>query len=602
VSTTTPLVPFDQDPEWFRRAVFYEVMVRSYHDSNGDGIGDLAGLAAKLDYLQWLGVDCLWLPPFFPSPMADGGYDVSDYCNVMPEFGTLTEFVQFVDGAHERGIKIIIDFVANHTSDQHPWFQASRADPEGPYGDYYVWSDNDALYADARIIFLDTETSNWTHDEVRGQYFWHRFYFHQPDLNFENPRVVADIIASIRFWLDLGIDGFRLDAVPYLIEQDGTNCENLPGTHAILKQIRAAIDASHPGRVLLCEANQWPHEVVEYYGSYDAHGGDECHMAFHFPVMPRLYMGLRRADRSCITEILADTPQIPAGCQWGTFLRNHDELTLEMVSASDRDDMWNEYAPDPRMISNIGIRRRLAPLVDGDMPRVHLLHAMLLSLPGSPVLYYGDEIGMGDNIWLHDRDGVRTPMQWQNILGAGFSAAEEQDFFLPLIQDPRYATTGVNVEDQMLDPGSLLQWLRALLVIRKSHPVFSLGAFTDVGGENLAVFSFLRSPADASGEPAIGAVGESVLCVNNLSDVHQSVELDLSAFRGLCPDDLLARREHPVITGDPYQLEVAPHGFVWLALVREPPVETDTETENDAAASAAAAAAAADAAAAKDGT
>jgi maltose alpha-D-glucosyltransferase/alpha-amylase len=580
------------DHEWFKKAVFYEVMVRSFRDSNADGIGDLAGLSEKLDYLQWLGVDCLWLPPFFPSPLADGGYDVSNYTDVLPSLGTLEEFREFVIGAHARGIRIITDFVMNHTSDQHPWFQASRNDPDGPYGDFYVWADgvpegsedpartpphlpgDPAEYADARIIFLDTEASNWTYDEVRGQYFWHRFFHHQPDLNFENPRVLAEIMDAIRFWLELGIDGFRLDAVPYLIEEDGTDCENLPGTHRILKEVRAMIDAEFPGRVLLCEANQWPDDVVEYFGD-----DDECHMAFHFPVMPRLFMGLRRESRECISDILAATPEIPPGCQWGTFLRNHDELTLEMVTPEDRDYMWAEYAPDPRMVSNLGIRRRLAPLVDGDMRRIHLLHALLLGLPGSPVLYYGDEIGMGDNIWLNDRDGVRTPMQWNAYEGAGFSEAPEEDFYLPLVQDPRYAPAGVNVEQQMLDPGSLLVWLRALLVIRRNHPAFGLGDFTDLGGDNMKVFSFLRSHTDDDGRRV------AILCVNNLSPEPQQVALDLSQYAGLVPYDLLRDDDHAMIHTGPFELEVAGHGFLWLRIMADDPALTEPDPAAHSAAS-----------------
>lgn len=576
----------EDDLQWFKTAVFYEVMVRSFADSNGDGVGDFAGLASKLDYLQWLGVDCLWLPPFFPSPMKDGGYDVSDYRGVMPELGTLTEFADFVERAHDRGIRIITDFVMNHTSDQHPWFQASRNDPDGPYGDFYVWSQTPQLYEDARIIFVDTEESNWTFDEVRGEYFWHRFYSSQPDLNFENPAVVDEVMSAIRFWLDLGIDGFRLDAVPYLIEEDGTNCENLPGTHDILKRVRTMVDEHYPGRILLCEANQWPQDVVEYFGD-----DDECHMAFHFPVMPRLFMGLRQEDRTSISEILADTPEIPEGCQWGTFLRNHDELTLEMVSDADREYMWDEYAPDPRMKCNIGIRRRLAPLMDGDHARIRLLHAMLLALPGSPVLYYGDEIGMGDNIWLPDRHGVRTPMQWAPQEGAGFSEAAETDFFLPLIQDPSFDKTLVNVEDQMMDPGSLLHWLRAMLVIRGNHEVFGLGTFTDLGGENTAVFSFLRSHVDE------GGVEQTVLCVNNLSGEPQTAELDLGAhldltgLLGVRPENLLADHETEPITEDPYVVDLPAHGFTWLHLTPQhaehpaplaaPDNPNDQESEHD---------------------
>ena len=547
------------DTQWFRTAVFYEVMIRNYADSDGDGIGDLAGLSERLDYLQWLGVDCLWLPPFFPSPLADGGYDVKDYRGIMPELGTIDEFRSFIEKAHDRGIRIIIDFVMNHTLDQHPWFQESRRDPEGPYGDYYVWRDEPDEYLDARIIFVDTEPSNWSYDEVRGQYYWHRFFHHQPDLNFENPRVLDEMLAALRFWADLGIDGFRLDAVPYLVEEDGTNCENLPGTHDLLKAVRRELDEYYPGTLLVCEANQWPHDVVEYFGD-----GDECQMAFHFPVMPRLYMGLRQQDRSPISEILADTPQIPAGCQWGTFLRNHDELTLEMVTEEDRDYMWGEYAPDPRMKCNIGIRRRLAPLVDGDHARIRLLHALLLALPGSPFLYYGDEIGMGDNIWLNDRDGVRTPMQWRDAPGAGFSTADEQDFYLPLIVDPEYDRSMVNVETQMMDPGSLLQWVRAMLVIRRAHPVFGTGRFIDLGGDNTAVFSFLREDED-----------EVVLCLNNLSPERQEVELDLARFAGRVPRHLARDEVHPTVGTAPYSVQLPGHGFVWLVL--EPAEQPEDE-------------------------
>lgn len=435
----------DRDPDWFKRAVFYEVLVRSFQDSNGDGIGDLkGGITAKLDYLQWLGgVDCLWLPPFFKSPLRDGGYDVSDYTAVLPEFGDLADFVEFVDAAHQRGMRVIIDFVMNHTSDQHEWFQQSRTDPDGPYGDYYVWADDDKQFPDARIIFVDTETSNWTFDPVRKQYYWHRFFSHQPDLNYENPAVQEEIISALRFWLDLGIDGFRVDAVPYLYQREGTNCENLPPeTHNFLKRVRKEIDANYPDTVLLAEANQWPEDVVDYFGDYRS-GGDECHMAFHFPpVMPRIFMAVRRESRYPVSEILAKTPAIPQNCQWGIFLRNHDELTLEMVTDEERDYMYAEYAKDPRMRANIGIRRRLAPLLDNDRNQIELFTALLLSLPGSPILYYGgDEIGMGDNIWLGDRDAVRTPpMQWTPDRNAGFSSSDPGRLYLPTIMDRSTAT------------------------------------------------------------------------------------------------------------------------------------------------------------------
>ena len=409
-----------RDPEWYKRAVFYEVLVRGFQDSTGDGSGDLTGLISRLDYLEWLGIDCIWLLPIYASPLRDGGYDISDFMAILPEYGNIGDFVTLVDEAHKRGIRVIADLVMNHTSDQHPWFQASRTNPDGPFGDFYVWSDTDDKYSGARVIFVDTEQSNWSYDPVRGQYYWHRFFSHQPDLNFENPAVQDAMIEVLRFWLDLGIDGFRLDAVPYLYEREGTNGENLKETHEYLKRIRAEIDKLYPDKVLLAEANQWPADVIEYFGDPEV-GGDECHMAFHFPLMPRIFMAVRREQRYPITEILAQTPAIPAHCQWGIFLRNHDELTLEMVTDDERDYMYAEYAKDPRMKANIGIRRRLAPLLESDRNQLELFTALLLSLPGSPVLYYGDEIGMGDNIWLGDRDGVRTPMQWTPDRNGGFS-------------------------------------------------------------------------------------------------------------------------------------------------------------------------------------
>src|SRR6478736_3655067 len=496
------------DPQWFKKAVFYEVLVRAFADSKGSGAGDFTGLINRLDYLQWLGIDCLWLPPFFASPLRDGGYDVADYKSVLPEFGNLADFMEFVDAAHARGMRVIIDFVMNHTSDQHPWFQASRKDPDGPYGDYYMWADDDKQYADARIIFVDTEVSNWTFDPVRKQYFWHRFFSHQPDLNYENPAVQEEMISALRFWLDLGIDGFRLDAVPYLYQQEGTNCENLPATHEFLRRVRKEIDAQYPDKVLLAEANQWPEDVVDYFGDYQS-GGDECHMAFHFPVMPRIFMAVRRESRYPISEILEQTPAIPESCQWGIFLRNHDELTLEMVTDEDRDYMWGEYAKDPRMKANIGIRRRLAPLLDGDVNQMELFTALLLSLPGSPVLYYGDEIGMGDNIWLGDRDGVRTPMQWTPDRNAGFSSATPGKLHLPAIQDPVYGYQSVNVEAQLENTSSLLHWTRRLVHARRRHPAFGLGDFVDLGGSNPSVLSYIREHRGPEGRDVI-------LCVNNL--------------------------------------------------------------------------------------
>ncbi len=543
------------DPEWFKRAVFYEVLVRSFKDSDGDGVGDLQGLIEKLDFLEWLGVDCLWLPPFYPSPLRDGGYDVSDYKNVLPEFGTLEDFSRFVRLAHDRGMRVIVDFVMNHTSDQHAWFQASRQDPDGPYGDFYVWADDDTGYSDARIIFVDTETSNWAFDPVRRQYYWHRFFSHQPDLNYENPAVGEAVIDALRFWLDLGIDGFRLDAVPYLFEEEGTNCENLPQTHGFLKQLRKVIEDEYPDTVLLCEANQWPADVVEYFGDF-ASGGDECHMAFHFPVMPRIFMAVRRESRYPVSEIMTQTPVIPAGCQWGIFLRNHDELTLEMVTDDERDYMWTEYAKDPRMKANIGIRRRLAPLLENDTNRIELFTALLLSLPGSPVLYYGDEIGMGDNIWLGDRDGVRTPMQWTPDRNAGFSTADPGRLTLPVVMDAVYGYQVTSVESQLTNTSSLLHWTRRMIEVRKQNPAFGLGDFTDLGGSNPSVLSYVRVFGD-----------DVVLCVNNLSRFPQPVELDLRRFEGCQPIELMGGVRFPPIGELPYLLTLATHGFYWFRLV-----------------------------------
>ena len=554
--------PYDDrtpaDPQWFKRAVFYEVLVRSFLDSNSDGIGDLVGLTQKLDYLQWLGVDCLWLPPFTKSPLRDGGYDVADYTEVHPDVGTLGDFVALVDAAHERGLRIIIDFVMNHTSDQHPWFQASRSDRTGPYGDFYVWSDTDELYSDARIIFVDTESSNWTFDPMRRQYFWHRFFSHQPDLNYDNPLVQEAILEELRFWLDLGIDGLRLDAVPYLFEEEGTNCENLPRTHEFLRRVRAEVDRLYPDRVLLAEANQWPQDVVHYMGD-PAVGGDECHMAFHFPVMPRLFMAVRRESRYPISEIMAATPPIPSGCQWGIFLRNHDELTLEMVSSDERDYMYDEYAKDPRMRANIGIRRRLAPLLENDRNQIELFTALLLSLPGSPVLYYGDEIGMGDNIWLGDRDGVRTPMHWTPDRNAGFSTCEPGRLMFPPVADAVYGFQVTNVESQMKNTTSLLYWTRRLIEVRKQNLAFGLGTFADLGGSNPTVFAFVREWGD-----------DLVMCVNNLSRSPQPVELDLRAYEGSTPVEMLGGSHFPRIGELPYLLTLGGHSFYWFRLQASP--------------------------------
>jgi maltose alpha-D-glucosyltransferase/alpha-amylase len=565
-----------RDPEWYRRAVFYEVLVRGFQDASGDGTGDIRGLTSRLDYLQWLGIDCVWLLPIYESPLRDGGYDIADYMQILPEYGNVADFVELVEESHKRGIRVIADLVMNHTSDAHPWFQASRSDPDGPFGDFYVWSDTNDRYTGARIIFVDTETSNWTLDPVRGQYYWHRFFSHQPDLNFENPRVQDAMIEVLRFWLDLGIDGFRLDAVPYLYEREGTNCENLKETHEYLKRIRSEIDALYPDRVLLAEANQWPADVVQYFGDPET-GGNEAHMAFHFPLMPRIFMAVRREQRYPISEILAQTPKIPAGCQWGIFLRNHDELTLEMVTDDERDYMYTEYAKDPRMKANIGIRRRLAPLLDNDRNQLELFTALLLSLPGSPVMYYGDEIGMGDNIWLGDRDGVRTPMQWTPDRNGGFSSSDPQRLYLPPVMDPIYGYQSLNVEAQQRTPQSLLHWTRRMIEIRKRHPVFGLGAYDELTSSNPSVLAFVRDY-----DPSTRLAGtqwdfdpaDRVLCVNNLSRFPQPVELDLRRFIGVTPIECMGGVTFPPIGELPYLLTLPGHGFYWFQL---PPAREDLE-------------------------
>jgi maltose alpha-D-glucosyltransferase/alpha-amylase len=477
---------------------------------------------------------------------------------VLPEFGTVEDFVVLLDEAHKRGIRVVTDLVMNHTSDQHPWFQESRREPEGPYGDFYVWSDKDTAYADARVIFVDTETSNWTHDPVRGQFYWHRFFAHQPDLNYENPAVGEAMIDVLRFWLDLGIDGFRLDAVPYLFEEEGTNCENLPRTHEFLKRCRKVIDDEYPDRVLLAEANQWPADVVAYFGDPEV-GGDECHMAFHFPLMPRIFMAVRRESRFPISEILAQTPAIPSGAQWGIFLRNHDELTLEMVTDEERDYMYSEYVKDPRMRANIGIRRRLAPLLDNDRNQLELFTALLLSLPGSPVLYYGDEIGMGDNIWLGDRDGVRTPMQWTPDRNAGFSSCDPGRIYLPVIMDPVYGYQAVNVEAQASASQSLLNWTRRMIQVRREHPAFGLGDFIELGSSNPSVLAYLRNHTDDHGD-------DLVVCVNNMSRFPQPVELDLSEYEEGVPVELTGGVRFPPIGELPYLLTLPGHGFYWFQI------------------------------------
>ncbi|WP_433273421.1 maltose alpha-D-glucosyltransferase [Actinosynnema sp. CS-041913] len=538
-------------PDWFKRAVFYEVLVSAFADSDGDGVGDLTGLESKLDYLEWLGVDCLWLPPFYASPMNDGGYDISDFRAVRPELGELSDFVRLLDSAHRRGMRVITDLVMNHTSEAHPWFQESRRDPAGPFGDFYVWSDTDRRYDDTRIIFVDTEKSNWTWDTARGQFYWHRFFAHQPDLNYDNPAVQQAMLDVVRFWLDLGIDGFRLDAVPYLFEREGTNCENLPETHDFLKLVRKVVDDEYPGRVLLAEANQRPADVADYFGDPEV-GGDECHMAFHFPLMPRLFTALRRESGHPVAEVLAQTPEIPSGAQWGIFLRNHDELTLEMVTDEEREFMYAEYAPDPRMKANVGIRRRLAPLLDNDRAQHELLTAMLLSLPGSPVLYYGDEIGMGDNISLADRDGVRTPMQWNPDRNAGFSTADPGRLHLPVVSDTVYGYQAVNVEAQLPVRSSLLNWTRRMLTVRRAHDEFGIGSFRTLEVDNPAVLAYLR--------------GDSLLCVFNFSRHPQPVEVELPGLDRLTPVELTGGVRFPRITAERYHLTLPGHGFHWFRL------------------------------------
>jgi maltose alpha-D-glucosyltransferase/alpha-amylase len=549
------------DPLWYRKAVFYEVLVRGFADGNGDGSGDFHGLIEKLDYLQWLGVDCLWLPPFFQSPLRDGGYDISDYNSVLDEFGTISDFKRLVAEAHARGVRVIIDLPLNHTSDQHPWFQESRRDPDGPFGDFYVWSDTDEKYQEARIIFVDTEESNWTFDPIRRQFFWHRFFSHQPDLNFENPKVIDALFDVVRFWLDQGIDGFRADAIPYLFEEEGTNCENLPATHDFLRKLRKMVDDSYPGRVIIAEANQPPAEVVEYFGSEEE---PECHMAFHFPIMPRLYYALRDQKAAPIIETMKDTPDIPEGAQWGTFLRNHDELTLEMVTADERAAMLGWYAPDPRMRANLGIRRRLAPLLDNSRAEIELINALLLSLPGSPFLYYGDEIGMGDNIWLEDRDAVRTPMQWNPDRNAGFSTADPGKLYLPVIQSLVYNYSMANVEAEAAHSGSLLRWTRQILSVRKNHPAFGLGGFKHVEADHDVVLAYLRELPEGN---AAGEDSETILCAFNLSQHPVATTLRVPKYSGRGLRDVFGGQAFPAIAEDgTLTLTLGSHDFFWLRI------------------------------------
>src|SRR5215216_5890482 len=531
---------------WYKDAVFYEVYVRAFYDRNSDGHGDLKGLTQKLDYLQELGVNCIWLLPIYPSPLKDDGYDISDYYGVLSTYGTLDDFKELLQAAHRRGIRVIMDLVLNHTSDQHPWFQAARSDRNSPYRDYYVWSDTDQEYKDARIIFLDTEPSNWTWDEGSRQYYWHRFYASQPDLNFDNPAVQEEMLKVAGFWLERGIDGFRADAVPYLFEREGSNCENLPETHVYLKKLRAFMDEKYPGRILLCEANQWPQDVRPYFGD-----GDEFHMGFHFPIMPRIYMALKKGRADDMREILALTPQIPDNCQWCIFLRNHDELTLEMVTPEEREWMWQQYAPDPRMKQNLGIRRRLAPLLDNDRRKIELAYSLLFTLPGSPILYYGDEIGMGDNIWLPDRNGVRTPMQWNAARGAGFSAAPSQSLYSSVIDDDIYDTVRVNVQSQRQDPDSLWNTIRGMIATRKQHPAFGRGEFEWLDLENNKIAGFQRT-----------FEGEMILAIHNLSDSEQSMVLktkeSVKSLTDLLSQEVFTSKKENI------EIDLAPYQYLWL--------------------------------------
>jgi maltose alpha-D-glucosyltransferase / alpha-amylase len=545
-------IHFEGDPLWYKDAIVYEAHVRTFCDSNDDGIGDFRGFTSKLDYLESLGVTVIWLLPFYPSPLKDDGYDIADYTSVNPAYGTLDDFKLFLSEAHRRGMRVLTELVVNHTSDQHPWFQESRSSHDNPRRDWYVWSDTDQRYQGVRIIFTDTEMSNWSWDPISKSYYWHRFFNHQPDLNFDNAEVREEVWNIMRFWLDLGVDAFRVDAVPYLIEREGTNCENLPETHEVVKFWRQRLDEHYPGRMLLAEANQWPSDVRPYFGD-----GDEFQMAFHFPLMPRMFMAVKLEDRKPIIEILENTPQIPENCQWGIFLRNHDELTLEMVTSEERDYMYDEYARDKSAKLNLGIRRRLAPLMENDRRRVELMNSMLFSLPGTPILYYGDEIGMGDNIYLGDRNGVRTPMQWNGGWNAGFSNADPERLFLPMISNPLYGYQTINVESQRRSEHSLLSWMKRLIRVRKSSRVFSRGTMEFLKPANHRVLAFIRELGN-----------ERALSVHNLSSTAQAVELDLSRFHGVIPIEMFGGNLFPRIGKLPYLLTLGPYQFYWFRLRR----------------------------------
>lgn len=540
-----------QPAPWYKNAVIYQVQVKAFLDTSNDGYGDFRGLQEKLDYIAGLGVTAIWLLPFFPSPLKDDGYDIADYYGVHPTYGTLDDCRALISAAHERGLKVIGELVINHTSDQHPWFQRARRAPKGSVErDYYVWSDTPEKYRNVRIIFKDTEPSNWTWDNVAGAYYWHRFFHHQPDLNFENPKVREEMINVMRFWLEQGLDGLRLDAVPYLFEREGTSCENLPETHAYLKEMRAVIDQHYPDRMLLAEANQWPQDVRAYFGD-----GDECHMAFHFPLMPRLFMSLRREDASPLYDILQQMPTIPDNCEWATFLRNHDELTLEMVTDEERDYMYSEYAAEPQMRLNVGIRRRLAPLLKNNRRAIELLTSLLLSLPGTPVIYYGDEIGMGDNIYLGDRNGVRTPMQWNGDRNAGFSRADAARLYSPIITDPVYGYQAINVEAQEREQTSLLNWIKRLIRVRRKHQTFNTGVLKLFKTTNPRVLAFTRHTEN-----------ETIFVIANLSRYVQPVSIDLSLYQGRQPVEIIGGAVFPCIDDAPYFLSLGPHAFYWFDL------------------------------------
>jgi maltose alpha-D-glucosyltransferase/alpha-amylase len=564
VSFTAPiqLPGLTLDPQWYRRSVFYQVMVRSFVDSNGDGTGDLGGLIGKLDYLQWLGVDALWLPPFFTSPLRDGGYDAADYHTLLPEFGPLDEFQELVTKAHERNMRVVIDLPLNHTSDAHEWFQQSRSDPEGPFGDFSVWSDTDTRLPNVRIIFTDTEESNWAFDSVRRQFYFHRFFSHQPDLNFENPAVHEAVFEIVRFWMSMGVDGFRLDAIPYLYESEEGNGEGEPATHEFIRRLRAMVDLEFPGRVMIAEANQWPREVAAFFGTEEE---PECHMAFDFPVMPRIFYSLRSQQADELVRVLSETTDIPDGAGWGIFLRNHDELTLEMVSEEYRQAMYGWYAYDPRMRVNVGIRRRLAPLLDNSRAELELAHALLFSLPGSPFLYYGDEIGMGDNIWLADRDSSRTPMQWTPDRNAGFSTADPGKLFLPVVQSLVFHYTQLNVEAQLAQSRSLLHWVRNVIHVRKAHPTFGLGSIRVLETDHESVLAFVRSYAGAPSQ--FGDSPEDVLCVFSFAHNPTSATIRSPELANATTFDLFGGSEFPSFdeSGE-LRLTLGTQSFYWLHL------------------------------------